>query len=348
MQNNYTADNIKILSDLDHIRHRYGMYIGDNNNPHHLLQEVIDNAIDEIECHGSDKLEVHIDKTANNEIIYTVIDSGAGIPTGYKEVNGKKVSILEAILTKTNSGGKFDNTAYLSSAGTNGVGSTVVNALSDEVYIVSTHNGVTGIIQCIDSCPIEVKYIDTPNKKNGTTFSFRIKEDNKYFDDNEVPFEDIVNKLNVYQAFGIKGIKLVLNSEDVTNKYIIAQTPFDLHKHPMDNGESAIEVDVSVEANNKERFRFAFNYISGASTSYKFNGYVNFLTCPQGGHIMAMQDALVKAFDMFCVKRNIQKPSTMTSDYFIGLNAIGHCNIIEKNFCKPNKRKTYNRYRFNT
>lgn len=336
--NDYNADSIKILSDLEHIRQRSGMYIGDNGVAH-LLQEVIDNAIDEIECHDSDKIEVHIDKSVNDDMTYTVIDSGAGIPVGYKEVNGRKISILEAILTKTNSGGKFDNTAYLSSAGTNGVGSTVVNALADEVIIISTHDGVTGKIHCVNGEPVEpVEYVETPKTKSGTSFTFTVKKGNPYFEDNQVPFDYIVNKLNVYQAFGIEGIKLFLNGEDITDTYVTATSPFDLHKHPMDNGENAIVVDVAVESENKERFRFAFNYISGSSTSYKFYGYTNCLYNKDGGgHISAAQDALVLAFHEFCEKRNIAIPSTTLSDYFIGLNGIVSCNIIEKAFASQTK-----------
>lgn len=336
----YNADSIKILSDLEHIRQRSGMYIGDNGVSH-LLQEVMDNGIDEIECHGSDKIEVHIDKSVNDDMTYTVIDSGAGIPVGYKEVNGREISILEAILTKTNSGGKFDNTAYLSSAGTNGVGSTVVNALADEVIIVSTHDGVTGKIHCVNGEPVEpVEYIETPKIRSGTSFTFTVKKGNPYFEDNQVPFDYVVNKLNVYQAFGIKGIKLFLNDEDVTDTYITATSPFDLHKHPMDNGSNAIVVDVAVESENKERFRFAFNYISGSSTSYKFHGYTNFLYNKDGGgHILAAQDAIVEAINQFCDKRKIAIPSNMHSDYFIGLNAIISCNIIEKAFASQTKDK---------
>ena len=337
MDKNYTADSIKILSDLDHIRHRSGMYISDGGVAH-LLQEALDNAIDEVECHGANLVKVDITSSTDNDITYTVVDNGAGIPTGYKEVNGKTVSILEAILTKTNSGGKFDNTAYLSSAGTNGVGSTVINALSDDVRVVSTYNGITGEIHCINGVPVEpVEYRETPEVKSGTAFSFTIKKDNPYFEDNTVPIDQVINKLNVYHAFGIEGIKLSLNGKDFTENYITAKTPFDLHKHPMDNGNNALTIDVAVEAENKERFRFAFNYISGSSTSYKFNGYVNFLACHQGGHIMAAQDALVQAIDKFCEKRNISKPSNIASDYFIGLNAIVSCNIIEKSFASQVK-----------
>lgn len=337
----YTAESIKILSDLDHIRQRSGMYISDNGCSH-LFQEIVDNALDEMECHGSNKLEVRVNKDEETgDMTYTVVDSGSGIPVGYKEVNGKEVSILEAILTKTNSGGKFDNTAYLSSAGTNGVGSTVVNALADEVKVVSTFEGTTGEIHCINGEPVKpVKYTKTPKQKSGTTFTFIIKKNNPYFESNEIPYEYITHKLNTYQAFGIKGIRFIYNGEDVTEKEITAQSPFDLHKHPMDNGKNAIQGDIQVTNSKGERFRFSFNYIDSSSTSYKFNGYTNYLYNKDGGgHIMAAQDALVEAFKMFCEKRNISIPSTMASDYFIGLNAIVSCNILEKAFASQTKDK---------
>lgn len=338
--NNYNADSIKILSDLDHIRKRSEMYISDNGCSH-LLQEIMDNALDEMECHGSDKLEVYVEKANNGDMKYTVVDSGSGIPVGYKEVNGKTVSILEAILTKTNSGGKFDNTAYLSSAGTNGVGSTVVNALADEVKVTSVYNSVVGSIHCVNGVPtMPVKYTDVPEAKSGTSFTFVIKKNNPYFETNEIPLDYIINKLNVYQAFGIKGIKLFVNGEDVTESQITATSPFDLHKHPMDNGKNALVGDILVTNVKTERFRLAFNYIDGSSTSYKFNGYTNLLYNKDGGgHIMAAQDALVEAFRLFCEKRSISVPSNMSSDYFIGINAIVSCNIIEKAFASQTKDK---------
>lgn len=337
----YNADSIKILSDLDHIRKNPGMYIGESagENPRHLLQEAIDNAMDEAMNGYSEGFEVHIEKLASDDMVYTVVDYGSGIPVGYKTIGDKKVSILEAILTKSNSGGKFDNTAYLNSSGVHGVGAKCINALSNKVVVVSTNNGVTGKIECVEGEPVaEVKYEKT-SAKSGTSISFTINKDNKYFENNQIPFDYIVEKLNVYQAFGIKNIKLFLNNEDVTDTYIVSETPFSLHQHPMDNGENAIKMDVTVENSNKERFRLAFNYISGSSTSYKFYGYVNYLTCNQGGHIMAAQEAIVKAIDSFCEKRNIVKPSTMASDYWIGLCAIVHCNIIKKSFASQTKDK---------
>lgn len=336
----YNSDSIKVLSDIEHIRRNPGMYIGDIDTPHHLLQECIDNSVDETMNGYSDGFEVHISKTADDSMIYSVVDYGRGIPAGYKTINDKKLSILEVITTKSNSGGKFDNNAYLNSAGVHGLGIKCVNALADKLTIESISDGMYGTIQLENAEVVnKVEYKKT-TKHSGTKITFLVSKDNEYFANNQIPFEFITNKLNTYQAFGIKNIKLFLNNEDVTSDYITATSPFDLHKHPMDNGNSALVVDCEVTNSLKERFRLSFNYISASSTSYKFNGYTNYLYNKDGGgHILAAQNAIVKAFDNFCQSRNIQKPSNMSSDYFIGLNCIVSCNIINKSFASQTKDK---------
>lgn len=337
MENKYNADSIKILSDIEHIRLRFGMYIGSNADTSPLFNEAIDNSIDEVTAGYSNSLTVDCvvdDKQAK----YTIIDTGRGIPTGTKEVNGQEIPILEAIITKANSGGKFDNSAYLSSAGLNGVGMCCINALADSMFIHSVHDGVVGEIKTEDGVVVTPVNYKKTKEKSGTLTSFTVTKNNKYFDDFVVPYEYIVHKLNTYQAFGIRGIKFSYNGENRTESEITASSPFDLHKHPMDNGKYALKGDIEVINSKNERLRLAFYYIDGSSTSYKFNGYTNYLYNKDGGgHITAAQEALVSAIKQFCQKRNITIPSDMNSDYFIGLNAITSCNIIEKAFASQTK-----------
>lgn len=334
---NYNADSIKILSDIEHIRLRFGMYIGSNADTSPLFNEAIDNSIDEVTAGYSDSLTVDC-VVDNKQAKYTIIDTGRGIPTGTKEVNGQEVPILEAIITKANSGGKFDNSAYLSSAGLNGVGACCINALADSMFIHSVHDGVVGEIKTEDGVVVTPVDYKKTKEKSGTLTSFTITKNNKYFDDFVVPYDYIVHKLNTYQAFGIKGIKFSYNGENRTESEITASSPFDLHKHPMDNGKYALKDDIEVTNSKNERLRLAFYYIDGSSTSYKFNGYTNYLYNKDGGgHITAAQEALVSAIKQFCQKRSIAIPSDMNSDYFIGLNAIVSCNIIEKAFASQTK-----------
>lgn len=334
---NYNADNIQILSDLDHIRLNPGMYIGDTLDcPRHILQECIDNALDECINGYSNGFEVYITNN-NGNVTYRVVDHGRGIPYGTKEVNGKEISILEALTTKSNSGGKFDNKSYLNSTGLHGLGLKCVNAFSDNLTIISVNSGYKGHLECFEGEPVDPVVYKTTKEKSGTSIGFTIKKDNKYFENNEVPLQTIIDKLNTYQAFGIKNIKLIYNNEEIE---LTANSPFDLHKHPMDNNKYALKGDIEVINSDSEKLRLAFDYIDGTSTSYKFNGYTNYLYNKDGGgHILAAQDALIKAFNIFCEKRNITSPSTMASDYFIGLNAIVSCNIIHKAFASQTKDK---------
>lgn len=108
--NEYTVDSIKVLDDIEHIRLRSGMYIGEATHPGHLFSEVYDNALDELQNGYGSTIKVIVDYSKNS---YEVIDDGRGIPIGNKELpDGTIRSALEVLLTKANSGGKFDNTSF--------------------------------------------------------------------------------------------------------------------------------------------------------------------------------------------------------------------------------------------
>ena len=129
MTKEYSADSIKVLDSLQHIRLRKGMYIGDATDARALLSEIFDNAIDEVQAGFSPELLVTIDYENN---IYKVRDWGRGIPHGKKKLeNGEEKEVLEILVTKANSGGKFDNSSYNYSSGLNGLGFTITNGLSN-------------------------------------------------------------------------------------------------------------------------------------------------------------------------------------------------------------------------
>lgn len=341
MLNSYDESSIQILSDIEHIRKNVSMYIGDNiEDPRQLLQEAIDNAIDEAVNGYSNGFTIYI-TVDKNESKYIVKDFGRGIPAGYKEINGKNISILEALTTKSNSGGKFDNKAYLSSAGLHGLGMKCINALSDSMYIRTVNNGILGeIYLCNGEITSDIDNNNVYSKTNKNSFTeigFTISKENPYFDSYIISLDYIISRLNIYSAFGIENIKLIINNIEKTNEYVVAHAPADLYKERF-SSSSALSADLCVENSNKEKFRLVFNYTSNSTTSYYFYGYTNFLYNKNGGgHIIAAQSAIVNAVNKFCKDRNIPIPSTTSSDYFIGLSAIVHCNIMHKAFSNQTK-----------
>ena len=206
MQENYGDNAIQVLEGLEAVRKRPGMYIGNTNEVglHHLVWEIVDNAVDEALAGYCDDIEVEIGK--NNVI--TVKDDGRGMPTGMNEKTG--LSTIETIFTVLHAGGKFGGGGYKVSGGLHGVGASVVNALSEWLEVRVYREGKVYYQKFADGGkPVEpLKVIgECDNDRTGTTVTF--KADPQIFETTIYRYE-VLHKRLQEMAFLNKGIRIIL------------------------------------------------------------------------------------------------------------------------------------------
>lgn len=333
MSKDYNENSIQVLSALDHMKRRSGMYIGSNQDARQLLSEIIDNAIDEVQAGFSNELIIYID-TKKNE--YTVRDFGRGIPHGKKKLdNGLEKEIVEVLLTESNSGGKFDTTAYNYSSGLNGLGITITNALSDFIQIETYRNGkvVTGRDEN-GSGNVTVTY-DKTNEPNGTKVTF--KPCKKYFHTEKIPVDFAKDRCRVASAMGFRA-RLIVDEKEIDTNAII----FDLIKEE-DSSKVSTYVNIpmiEVTSSTKEKMKVAVRYTS--ETNDRYFGFTNLLSNYLGGtHVLELSRTVVQGWKEFVEEHRNIRPSVelRNDDYLVGMRAVCAVFISAPEYSSQTKEK---------
>jgi len=329
----YSADNIKVLDDVSHIRLRRGMYIGDGQDPRQLLSEIFDNAIDEVQAGYSPELRVYVDTVKNT---YRVRDFGRGIPHGTKTLEtGEKKEILEILITKSNSGGKFDNSSYNYSSGLNGLGLTITNALSTSLQIKSIRKNKFVSVHTKNTGDLELKKGST-TEQDGTEVIFT--PDPTMFKSAVIPISFIENRCKIASALGFKAHLMVDDKlVDIADNI----TMFDLiHEEDSKIATYADIPEIKVENEAKEMMKVALRYTS--DTKDRYFGYTNLLSNYLGGtHVQAMSKAVISTWEAFINKHKNLRPvvELKPSDYLVGLRGVCAVFISKPEFSSQTKEK---------
>ena len=340
----YTPKDLQHLSDLEHVRERPGMYIGDtaNRGLHHLVYEVVDNSIDEVMAGFAKTISI----TVHTDGSCTVEDDGRGIPVEkheqLSEELDREVSTLEGVMTVLKFGGKFEKGAYQTSGGLHGVGVTVVNFLSQWAETEVSRDGFTWTQEYERGVPTGPVAKGRVTKKTGTKTTF--KADNKIFSTTKYSF-DMLHKRLQELAFLNSGVHIKFhderNGEGGDFKYERGLIEFVEH---LNRASDTLHQDVILIQGEKDgtQYEVALQY----STEFTENvqSYVNNIHTIEGGtHVSGFRSALTRTLNNYGKKENLFKGVTPGGDDFReGITAVISMRIAHPQFEGQTKTKLGN------
>lgn len=300
MSENYNASEIEVLTGLDPVRKRPGMYT-DTTRPNHLAQEVIDNSVDEAIAGFADDITV----THYADGSMSVLDNGRGMPIDIHPEEG--VSGVEVIMTRLHAGGKFSNKAYEFAGGLHGVGISVVNALSKKVEIVIRRGGQIHAITFAKGevlSPLEVT--GKVGKKNTGTF-LRFWPDAKFFDSPKYALTRLKHLLRA-KAVLSPGLRMTFIDEvsNETTEWFFKGGLKDYLNDALDGLERVpVEGFVGESYAKNEGVAWAITWLLEPSETL-MESYVNLIPTPQGGtHVNGLRAGATDAIREFCEFRNL-------------------------------------------
>ncbi len=339
----YGAEQIQILEGLEAVRKRPGMYIGSTSSRglHHLVYEIVDNAVDEALAGYCDTIDVQINK--DNSI--TVVDNGRGIPV---DINAKAgLPAVQVVFTILHAGGKFGGGGYKVSGGLHGVGASVVNALSEWLEVKVKRNGhiymqryerghVCNELEIIGDCSEE---------ETGTVVTFL--PDKEIFEETVYDFDILQTRLRE-MAFLTRGIRIILRDdrEEKREKTYHYEGGISEFVEYLNKGKTPLYDKIIYCGGNREgiEVEVAFQHNDGFNEStYSF---VNNINTPEGGtHLAGFKNAITKTFNDYARTNKILRDSEANltgDDIREGLTAIISVKIEDPQFEGQTKQKLGN------
>lgn len=340
----YDASDIQVLEGLEAVRKRPGMYIGTTSSRglHHLVWEIVDNAIDEALAGYCDDIEIIINK--DNSV--TVKDDGRGIPTGIHPKTG--ISTVETVYTVLHAGGKFGGGGYKVSGGLHGVGASVVNALSSWVEVTVYQNGKVNYIKFENGghtvAPMKV-IGDCSIDRTGTTVTF--KPDPEIFKETTVFDYDILRQRVRELAFLNKGLRIILCDDRYGKKEeFLYNGGIREYVELLNKAKTPIhqEIIYSEGCENDVTIEVALQYNEGYNTS--IYSFVNNINTPEGGtHEDGVKMALTRIINNYAKSVKMLKDNDdglMGEDVREGLTMIISAKVPEPQFEGQTKTKLGN------
>ncbi len=300
-EKSYSAESLQVLSGLEPVRRRPGMYT-DTTRPNHLVQEVVDNSVDEAIAGHAREIEVCINADGSIE----VIDDGRGMPVDIHPEH--KVSGVELILTRLHAGGKFDNENYNFSGGLHGVGVSVVNALSEFLEVEVKRDGNLYRQRYEYGEPVTaLEPVDTVGKRNtGTRVCFLPEA--KYFDTAALAMGRLRHLLRA-KAVLCPGLRMSLSVEakpEENESWLYEDGLRQYLEAAVGDAECVPQATIMHQAKgNAEAVEYALKWVADGSAPIN-ESYVNLIPTAQGGtHVNGLRSGLIDALKEFCEFRDL-------------------------------------------
>lgn len=318
----YNDASIQVLEGLEAVRKRPGMYIGstDSRGLHHLVYEIVDNAVDEALSGYGNEIDVTIHK--DNSI--SVRDNGRGMPVG---THASGIPTVEVIFTVLHAGGKFGQGGYKTSGGLHGVGASVVNALSSWLEVVIVRDGIEYKQSFKDGGKPAgtLKKIGKTRKPTGTTVTF--KPDDTIFSATKFSYEILAERLRE-SAFLLKGVKISLTDErgeePIHEVFLYEEGIKEFVDYLNEEKDTLTQVVYFSGTKEAIEVELAFQYNDGYSENVL--SFVNNVRTKDGGtHEVGMKTSMTKAFNEYARKVNLLKEKDKNlegSDFREGLAAV--------------------------